>query len=156
MKKRNLATLSFLIVALLASCSTQQEKKLLCPKLEVIFLSKERNLYGNLVGKFSIKNSGSSEVSFAYSESMMLTLHQKFLQAMQRHNADDQWRPFNIVLDEFSPPSGSISIMPGQQLTFLYDADGLFIEGQSDPEQEYSILVKSDAACEYRSEPFRL
>ena len=152
--------ISFLLILLtaasLASCAVRSKKDTVCHEIEVRYISKTKNIYGNPVGIFSIKNNSPSRVNFAYAESFMLTLHPKFLKTMQRQHAADQWRTFNILLDEYSVPTGSISVEQGGELTFIYDANGLFIEGQSSPQTEYSIFVRSDSACEYQSEPFRL
>jgi hypothetical protein len=142
-----------LIMIALSACSSPHRIGVTCPQLIIKYEASAVGLTGNRVGSFSIHNAGLESVQFA-SEGVDEVLHGRFVTIEESEANSQNWRPYNPVLEELLSPEGHIVIQPGETKFVKFDANGLFIPGQSDPGMQYSIVVRSIVGCIYRSEAF--
>ncbi len=71
-----------------------------------------------------------------------------------RDAAEQDWRPFNINLDEYAPPTARLVVAPGEVETFLCRGEGAFLPGAVHEGQALSIAVRDQQGCMHRSLPF--
>lgn len=145
---------TLLTVIMLSACSAMNRNADNCPELNIKFEKATTNRTGGRIGIFIIHNVGPGEVRIA-SEGAGDVLHGRFATTEERNNDSMNWRPYNTVLEELIAPRQDIVVRSGESQSVKFDANGLFIPGQSDPGMQYSIVVRSSSGCVYRSDAFK-
>jgi hypothetical protein len=139
-----------------SSCATKRNEARNCPALiDISYMSSAPNERGNLVGIFSITNAGKTVVDLPLENGNRDLIHGRYASTEQRPSGSDRWQTFNPLLDEMLAPKAHMSVVPGQQTTFRFDANGLFLSDSQTAGMEYSVVVKDAAGCTFRSAPFK-
>lgn len=151
-------SLFFLFITIIlfsVACSSSPIAAAKCPHADIWYVSMKDNSGGNREGVFSIRNDGMDDIRLAVESGPPYVLHGRFSSADEKEIGGD-WRPYNPILEELIGPKGYMVVRRGEIQSFSYDANGLFLPGQSDSRALYSIVVRSAADCIYRSKEFDL
>lgn len=138
-----------------SSCATKKNEARNCPPLDISYVRSAPNERGNPVGIFSITNTGNTAVDLPLENETSDFIHGRYASTEQRSSSSDRWQTFNPLLDEMFAPKAHMTVMPGQQSKFRFDANGLFLDAPQPTGMEYSIVVKDAAGCTFRSAPFK-
>jgi hypothetical protein len=126
----------------------------MCSSLDIAFVGTSPKQNGSLLGEFSIVNRGTGAVSFPLEGEDANLIHGRYAITEQRARGESSWQAFNPILEEMYAPTKHLSVDAGQQSSFRFDGNGLFVDIESGAEMEYSIVVTDASGCEYRSAPF--
>lgn len=135
----------------IAACSTL-EGRTICSEAQVRYVE-STSVAGASVGVFEVTHISGPPIHIALAGSDGRVAARSAV-TEQRPKGSPSWRIFNPVLEEVAGSARSLRVSPGKLQTVRFDANGLFVPGQADGRNEYSVVFRDTNGCEYRSEPF--
>ncbi|MBK0011471.1 adhesin [Stenotrophomonas sp. S41] len=141
-----------LLSASLCACASQPTVAVQCPEATITYVGNATES-GVTLGRFQIIQRGGRPLRLPLF-SVDREVHGNAATIWIRDAAEQDWRRFNINLEEYAPSTAHLVVAPGEVETFLYHGEGAFLPGAVHEGQALSIVVRDQQGCMHRSLPF--
>lgn len=136
----------------LTACASHPAGAVQCSQATITYVG-DATESGMTLGRFQITQRGDGSLRLPLF-SADREVHGNAATIWIRDAADQDWRRFNINLDEYAPSTARLVVAPGEVETFLYHGEGAFLPGAVRQGQALSIVVRDLQGCMHRSLPF--